>query len=327
MRSSPRGRRAQTLRRPRFDPGRAAVAALTAMSLAAVAPALAQTEVRIDAAADGGPALPGWWFGAGAGKAARPALVLLHGCGGVHGRSGRLAERYTELAQRLNARGVHALVVDSLGPRGERELCTQPMAARGVSQQERRRDALLALQWLAARGDVDRARIGLLGWSHGGSAVLAATNLRHPAVAAAPVRATLAVAFYPGCSAELARGYQPAAPLLMLLGADDDWTPPAPCQKLAETATGAPDATVPAPRVQTYAGAVHGFDGTAPVRVRHDVPNGVRPGGGVMVGAQPAAREAARDELDAFLAAHWGVQAPAAPASPATAPTSRTTAP
>jgi dienelactone hydrolase len=202
------------------------------------------------------------------------------------------------------------------------------MAARSVSQQERRRDALLALQWLAKRGDVDRARIGLLGWSHGGSAVLAATNLRHPAVAAAPVRASLAVAFYPGCSAELARGYQPAAPLLMLLGADDDWTPPAPCEKLAATATATATATVDAavlaPRVQTYAGAVHGFDGTAPVRVRHDVPNGAHPGRGVMVGAQPAAREAARAELDAFLATHWGVQPPAEAASPTTR-TTRTT--
>ena len=185
--------------------------------------------------------LPGFWFRAeaapgGAGVSA-PALVLLHGCGGVYGAPGpsgpRLAARMLEYAALINSLGVHVLVTDSLTPRGEKALCTQRTGARRVTQVERRRDALGALRWLAAQPGVDGARLGLLGWSHGGSAVLAATDAGHPEVADAHPRPALAVAFYPGCAAALAEGWRPAAPLLLLVGEADDWTPAEPCRRLA----------------------------------------------------------------------------------------------
>ncbi|MEN9630857.1 MAG: hypothetical protein RJA10_4085 [Pseudomonadota bacterium] len=245
--------------------------------------------------------LPGHWFGASP-PGRQPAMVLLHGCGGFRDRQGRLAARYTEMAARLNAMGVHALVLDSLSPRGERELCTQRAGTRKLTQANRRRDALGALQWLAARPDVDAARLGLLGWSNGGSTVLAATNRHHREVAAAPVAAALAVAFYPGCQADLERGYDTRAPLLMLLGQADDWTPAAPCLALAQAATG------PAPQVEVYAGAYHGFDGTGELRLRRDVPNGVQPGQGVHVGGQAAARDASAERLTRFLHDQWGLR-------------------
>lgn len=270
--------------------------------------------------------LPGTWFAAapaveGAAKAA-PAIVLLHGCGGLFERrrgSGaeaapELAPRYTELAAHLNALGIHVLVTDSLTPRGERELCTQRTGQRRVTQLNRRRDALGALAWLAAQPGVDGARIGLLGWSNGGSTVLAATNLAHPEVAKAAVRPSLAVAYYPGCEAEAQRGYRPSAALLMLLGEADDWTAAAPCKAMAAAAVNAAPAPAPpwpnaapapAPQWQSYEGAYHGFDGTAPVRLRRDVPNGVHPGQGVHVGADPAARAAASERLDRFLRETW----------------------
>jgi dienelactone hydrolase len=196
--------------------------------------------------------------------------------------------RYAAL---INAQGMHALVIDSLSPRGERELCTQRTGQRKVTQTQRRRDALGALSWLAGRPDVDPSRLGLLGWSNGGSAVLAATNLAHPEVQAAKVRASRAVAFYPGCEDERRRGYRPAAPLLLLIGEADDWTPAAPCHALAD------EAASPRPVVHGYAGAYHEFDGDRPLRLRTDVPNGARPGQGVHVGGDAAAREASRAEL------------------------------
>ena len=253
--------------------------------------------------------LRGFWFAAPAsvsGPSPTPAMLLLHGCGGMFDRQGRPALRYTELAQRLGALGVHALALDSLGARGERELCTQPIGQRAITQQQRRRDVLGALQWLAVQAGVDAQRLGVLGWSHGGSAVLAALNKRHPEVAAAGVQPSLAVAFYPGCSTELQRGFTAQAPLLMLLGEADDWTPAAPCKRLAESAAQAQDG--PVPQWGSYAGAYHGFDGTEAVRLRKDVPNGVRRGQGVHVGADPAARAAAALRLDAFLRMHWALK-------------------
>jgi dienelactone hydrolase len=243
--------------------------------------------------------LAGQWFAAPGAEAA-PAMLLLHGCGGLFDRDGKLAARYTGLAARLNAMGVHVLVTDSLRPRGERELCTQAAASRSLTQTQRRRDALGALQWLAGQRCVDAARMGLLGWSNGGSSVLAAINLRHREVADAPVRASLAVAYYPGCAAELRRGFSPAAPLLMLLGEADDWTPAAACKQLAAAANG-----TPAPQWASYPDAPHGFDGMAPVRLRRDVPNGVNPGQGVHVGANAAARDAAEERLNSFIRLTW----------------------
>jgi dienelactone hydrolase len=231
-----------------------------------------------------------------------PAAVLLHGCGGAWEKNGQLARRLRDYAELVHRAGLHVLVLDSFGPRQEIELCTQKNGSRRVNQSHRRLDALAAIGWLAARDDVDPARIGLIGWSHGGSTVLAATNLNQRDVREAATRPAFAVAFYPGCSAERARRYEGAAPLLLLIGDADDWTPVAPCDALVREARQAGEGKPI--DYERYRGAFHGFDSDAPVRVRTDVPNGVRPGAGVHVGGDPAAREDAREKLQRFLAQH-----------------------
>lgn len=269
-----------------------AAAQLSAGSVAVKVPSLDRSE--------GNPVvLPGHWFVAPVHSMA-PAMVLLHGCGGNLDGRGRLAQRYTDMAARLNTMGVHVLVTDSFTPRGETQICTRKTEQRRINQLHRRRDALGALQWLAAQPGVDATRLGLLGWSNGGSTVLSATNLKHSEVAASAVRPSLAVAYYPGCEAERARGYVPSSPLLMLLGEADDWTPAGPC-----TAMAAKVRQAPIPVWESYQGAHHGFDGTAPVRLRTDVPNGVNPGLGVHVGADPAAREAAAKKMASFVRETW----------------------
>jgi dienelactone hydrolase len=271
-------------------------ACLSALLLCAGA-AAAQQRVDVpslDALQGAAVMLPGHWLAAPhAGRA--PAWVLLHGCGGAYARDGVLTARMRDYAKLLNQQGMHALVLDSLTARGEKELCTQRTGQRRITQTQRRRDALGALAWLAARDDVDAARLGLIGWSNGGSTVLAATNASHTEVAAAAVRPSHAVAFYPGCVDEERRGYRPVAPLLLLLGAADDWTPIAPCQAMAARAA------APKPEVHVYDGAYHGFDGQGPVRLRRDVPGGARPGGGVHVGGDATARDASRAALQTFL--------------------------
>jgi len=241
-------------------------------------------------------ALIGFWFAAPATAASAPAIVLLHGCGGTYNREHELSARTLEYAQLLNEHGMHALVLDSLTPRGEKELCTQRIGERRVTQANRRLDALAAVAWLAHRPGVDAQRIGLMGWSNGGSTLLAALNMRHADVASAATQPAFAVAFYPGCESDLKRGFETHTKLLMLVGEADDWTPAAPCHELARAARGT------APEIEGYAGAYHGFDSTAPLRLRKDVPNGANPGQGVHVGGDAAAFAASRKRLLNFLA-------------------------
>src|SRR5205823_6289349 len=132
--------------------------------------------------------------------------------------------------------------------------------SRRIDQAERRADTLAALAWVSAKPWARADRIALLGWSHGGSAVLAATDRTGREVRESAVRPAVAIAFYPGCSAERKAGYQPSAPLVLMLAEKDDWTPSAPCIALGK-AVGA--------EVNVYAGSYHDFDNpTGEVRLR-----------------------------------------------------------
>ena len=223
----------------------------------------------------------------------RGTIVALHGCGGLFAttgaRKGQLNARHQAMADLLVAQGYAVVFPDSLNPRGVAQLCTQKMSERTINQTERRRDALATLNWVAAQAWATPSQIALLGWSHGGSAVLAATQQQHPEVLAQPVRAALAIAFYPGCSAAAQARYQPNAPLILMLGEKDDWTPPGPCIALGQ-AVGA--------QVNVFADSYHDFDNpVGVVKLRTDVPNGVNPGQGVHAGPNPAAREKAYAQM------------------------------
>ena len=283
--------------------------ALVATFAAFPTPVAAQERVSFPSL-DGGASpvvLTGLWFPAAAAPAdpaspapaPLPAVALFHGCSGAFDRHGELGKRMREYAALFNKVGFGVLIVDSLGPRYEVELCTQRPGSRRVTQSNRRLDALGAIAYLAERPDVDPRRIGLVGWSNGGSTVLAATNLRHRDVAAALVQPAFAVAFYPGCEADLKRGYEASAPLLMLVGQADDWTAAGPCRALAREAGGQTK-----PEIEGYAGAYHGFDSDQPVRLRKDVPGGVNPGQGVHVGGNAAAWRASQARLLKFIADH-----------------------
>lgn len=96
-----------------------------------------------------------------------PAIVMLHGCSGMWGRRGEPTASYNLWAEHFRDRGYVVLLIDSFGPRDEKEICTQ--AYRRVrATEERPRDAYAGLHWLAKRNDVDAGRIHVMGWSNGG---------------------------------------------------------------------------------------------------------------------------------------------------------------
>ena len=284
-------------------PGRALALCLAlALSAGAVAEEERVSFPSLDGAANAPVVLTGVWFPVATATPVTPApaVALFHGCGGAFDRRGQLAPRMRDYAALFNRAGYSALVVDSLTPRYEVELCTQRLGSRRVSLASRRLDALGAVAYLAERADVDPRRIGLVGWSNGGSTVLAATNLRHRDVAAALVQPAFAVAFYPGCEADLKRGYEAAVPLLMLVGAGRRLD--ARRDRAAPWRARPPAAS--RPEIESYAGAHHGFDSDQPVRLRKDVPGGVNPGQGVHVGGNGAAWRASQARLLKFIAEH-----------------------
>lgn len=179
-----------------------------------------------------------------------PAIVYLHGCGGL---SENTRQRVARL---LTGWGYVSLAVDSFSTRGIKEACT------GLP--ERRGDALGALSYLSKLPFVDSKRIALVGASQGGIVTLQLVSTG--AVTQAQIfdmpedlSFRAAVAYYPKCrfaSDEL------ILPTLIMIGELDDWSPANDCESFMKrrAGRGAPVDLI------VYPGAYHAFD--VPILVR-----------------------------------------------------------
>jgi len=169
-----------------------------------------------------------------------PAVVLLHGCGGVQ------PKRDHRWAERLVSWGYVTLQVDSFKPRGISSVCTlggkesADMLARRVT------DAYDAQKFLASLPFVDKKRIAIMGWSNGGSTTLNALyqNRDDPFHAA--------IVMYPSCRKSLA---DLNAPLLILIGEKDDWTPAERCVSMMPLGKSNFEVAL-----QAYPNAYHAYD-------------------------------------------------------------------
>lgn len=218
----------------------------------------------------------------------RPVVIAFHGCAGLGGADQqiRLGARERDWAERLTEAGHPVLFPDSFGSRALPPACgiaDHPAPPATI----RRADALATAQWAAAQPWAPAGGVFLLGWSHGASTVLAASD----AQLQGHIRG--AIVFYPGCGPLTFPHGQPVPemPVLMLLGSADDWTPPSSCLRLATRFPGLVDATL-------FAGAHHGFDAPAAPLRRHSLPNGRS----VTTAGDPVARDAAIAAVAAFLA-------------------------
>jgi dienelactone hydrolase len=227
------------------------------------------------------------------GPATGAVVVALHGCSGLAppNRRLRLPLREADWAARLTEAGHPVVFPDSFGSRGLGGGCGVrgfPVSPEGV----RREDARATAAWAAAQPWALPGGVVLLGWSHGGSATLAAVAAPLP-----PGQIRAAIALYPGCGTlSRAGGWVPAVPVLQLLGAADDWTPPGLCQDLAAGHAGQVETVL-------YSGAAHGFDHPGQPMRSHTLPNGRM----VTMGSDPAGRADALRRVVGFLGAHGGV--------------------
>ncbi len=223
-----------------------------------------------------------------AGPVRAPAVVALHGCGGP------VPARDAQWAETLAAQGHIVLLPDSFGSRGLGSQCR--VQQRSVRPSDaRRQDAIAAARWLADQSGTPPGGIVLLGWSNGGGTVLF-TAARAPDLPSGLF--SRFVAFYPGCrTGSQSANWKPSGPLMILVGANDDWTPAAPCQALAGKF---PDAIT----LIVYPGAWHDFDRPdRPVRALHGLATPPSGTGVAHAGTNDAARLDALRRVSAFIAA------------------------
>ncbi|MFO1188237.1 MAG: dienelactone hydrolase family protein [Alphaproteobacteria bacterium] len=222
------------------------------------------------------------------------AIVILHDCSGLGERSSGAPHRWADVLVRA---GFVVLIPDSFTPRGIPNGVCLESATSGLSRDERRAvshparayDAHAAKAYLQGLAYVDAARIGVMGGSHGGTSTLAAMVRGGPGQDANTLGQNgdrngnrngfaAGIALYPSCGVNLGdwrvtrqsrvRGpvtgysgvFRPAAPVLILIGERDDWTPAAHCQQLAERSAAADEPV----SIKVYPGAHHSFDSSRP---------------------------------------------------------------
>ena len=239
-----------------------------------------------------------------------PAVVIMHDCSGLGPRSSGSPDRWAKL---LIERGYVVVIPDSFSTRGFPDgVCTDPSPNRvEVSPPMRVKDAYAALAHARSLPYVDGKRVGIMGGSHGGSTTL--NTIVAPESDAEPLapekRAgfAAAVSLYPACGVQIGgwyvRGgiYRPTAPLLILIGEKDDWTPAEPCRRMTEAAQAAGHPV----SIKVYPGAHHSFDSDRPeryvaARINMNAPNRR----GATTGGNPQAWADSIREVEAFFGRH-----------------------
>ena len=215
-----------------------------------------------------------------------PAMVLLHGRAGPYSSlangnytEATLSKRHMMWGQFWSQQGAPALLVDSFGPRGfakgfaagtydERPPQVNEVTVRPL-------DAYGALQYLTGKKEtIDANKVGLQGWSNGGSAALATmatSTLRSVGLTEnAGFRACLA--FYPGCGLDdkFRDGYTPYAPVRIFIGSADEEVSPQKCETLVQDNRHGASSNI---EITVYPNATHDFDD--PGRKRQSVPANV----------------------------------------------------
>ncbi len=184
-----------------------------------------------------------------------PAMVIHHGSGGVtNTREYAYAREFTKM-------GVASIIPDSFTPRGVKATVEDQAA---VSTNDMLADAFGALKLAAAHPRLDPARIGITGFSKGGSVAmrsgLEVMANRH--VKDGP-RFALHVPFYASCDAIYHNMRTTGAPMLVLIGGADTYVGPERCVHAVERMRAANQQTGgSAVDMIVYPNAQHGWDGT-----------------------------------------------------------------
>jgi dienelactone hydrolase len=274
---------------------------LAAAALVVSSSVAAQTEAPGEPVVIPGAEISGWGkvaevrgrFGRPPGATVQvPAVLILHGSGGVDGRGAFYAKA-------LQAAGIATLEITMFPPGG------RPRTAKATMPH-----AAAALKWLAGQPDV--TRVGVMGFSWGGSmSVTMSSELVQERFGKDVPKPAAFVAFYPVCSnldrhwaeprSDLydARKRMSATPMLILVGTRDDYEESVrPCDAFAATW---PAAARELATVRYFEGATHGFDTQRGSREFYDQLAHYGKGGTVKMTPNPEAAADARQAVVDFF--------------------------
>lgn len=223
----------------------------------------------------------------------RPAIVIVHGSGGVDSRG----EHY---AAALNRAGFVTLEIDLWAPRHVRSAAERP---RNVS--ETLPDAFAALNFLSEQPqDVDPARIGIVGFSWGGVvSMLSATQANRDRYATGAQAFAAHAPIYPVCWVyNRVPGYEftelTGAPVFIQAGTADTYDQPDRCVTLQQSLPAAAQALV---SVRMHSGATHAWERREPDATINDPFSHEGQGGPVELRYNEHATRASTEAVVAFF--------------------------
>jgi len=177
-----------------------------------------------------------------------PAVVLVHGSGGIGFNSGMWADE-------LNKAGLATFVVDSFTGRGITQTVTDQSQFSSYAMMN---DAFAALAVLARHPRIDPGKIAIMGFSKGAvPSIYASMNRFQNAYAADGAGFAAYIGFYTPCNVALIDDEKVGTrPIRLYHGLADDWVPVGPCRDyVARLKKAGADISL-----VEYPGAYHAFD-------------------------------------------------------------------
>ena len=114
----------------------------------------------------------------------------------------------------------------------------------------------MALNWLAKLDEIDEERIGISGYSVGGTTAMLAANLRLNETSLAKGRSFAAILpVYPSCQARFRNYELTTTKMLLLVAENDDYSPSEFCEEYVEEVAAAGFDV----KIKKYEGALHGW--------------------------------------------------------------------
>ena len=122
-------------------------------------------------------------------------------------------------------------------------------------------DSYRALEKLAKHSNIDKDKVAITGWSLGGGVTLFSAWMPLKNVISKEFSFAAHLAFYPPCFFNPKKLSFTEAPMHILIGEDDTWTPATPCENLVDILSENSNIGI-----TVYPNSHHGFDSEEPVR-------------------------------------------------------------